>query len=317
MSKMPWSKFRQLIFCLIFLGVSAFAEEIWITNKPFSGQVVKDGGQTWVELAPFAKALKVGSAVEAGQATIDGKPVPSQLRGEAVMVPLKEAATAAGAILRDNKSMGIVDVFKGVEEQDPSTLAAASAQDNAATGGDGKVLKMAAYILTLPPDMQVSRDAQKLQAFGLGAMKSGAALGEKYGVKATPQIICDAMLFNKGDTEFKRGFGVLAYTPLPSFPPGTPMPTEDQVGGIQVQALQIAAQELGLTPSAPLSQTQLGGKSFGMLEGSLPAKGLNMKLLLRVDMKTRRQYLVMAAWPMANPESAAAFERAIAGIQTK
>lgn len=306
------TKACSILAFLLLLTINAIAQEVWIANRLFPGQVIKDGGQIWVELVPFAQALQVSSAIDGTNATIDGQPLPSQVKGGAVLVPLKEAAAITGAIIRDNKSMGIIDVFKGIKEQDPSALAATASDPSTS---EANTIKTAAFTLTLPEGMQMSRDAKTLQSFGFKATQSSGQFNKKYGGDGNSTAITfDGILFHKGDTKYKRGFGAVAFTPLAPNTKKSLSPS--QIPAALNLGLQLVAQEFGMIPSGPIHEQLIGGQSFSMLDGLIPSKGLQMTMLMRIDLNTNRQYLLMSMVPGVSPNDAADFMNIFESIQT-
>ncbi len=276
----------QVCLFLLLLGAAVQAEEIWIKNRPFPGQVVKEGGQVWVEVLSFAKALGLTAALNGEAAVIDGKSLPVVKKGELSLINLSESVKALGGVMRSNKEMGTLDIFMGVKDQDPSALVV---DDNAASS-DSKAIKMAAYAVTVPPDMQLSRDAQTLKAAGLHASGAAQDVSSKFGVKESAKVNFDALVFHKGDNSFKRGFGALAYSPLDQAAMGVPA---EQINAIQMAGLQMAAKEMGVMPTGPITEEQIGGRTFHVLNGSIPAKGVQLRMRLAIDQKRRRQYLMM------------------------
>jgi hypothetical protein len=280
-------RLAQVCFFLIVLAVSSQAEEIWIKNRAFPGQVVKEGGQVWVEVLSFAKALGMTATLDGETAVIDGKSLPVTKKGDVSLVNLAESVKALGGVLRANKEMGTLDVFLGVKEQDPSALAAGD--DDSATP-DSKAIKMAAYAVTVPPDMQLSRDAQTLKAAGLEASGAAAEVSSKYGVKDSAKVTFDALVFHKGDSSFKRGFGALAYSTVND---AIATVTPEQINAVQTAALEMAGREMGARPLGPIAEEQIGGRTFHVLNGVIPASGVQIRMRLAIDQKRRRQYLMM------------------------
>lgn len=121
--------YRKTIGFFLLLAVlttSAQAEELYIRNRLFKGQVANSGGQRWLELKPLAKAMKwtlVGDeqsgyalssdgsaeAPGAGKVTVAGTEVATRNDG-VMMVSLDEIAPLVGAKVVVNKELGTVDV---------------------------------------------------------------------------------------------------------------------------------------------------------------------------------------------------------------
>lgn len=102
-----------LLCLLTLIGLSApcAAEEIWVKNKPFTGQVQRSGEQTLVELYPFAKAAEIelevrGETLRFGQFTIPIQTMPDGAK----MVSLQDLAGVVGLKIRKNPRLGTLDV---------------------------------------------------------------------------------------------------------------------------------------------------------------------------------------------------------------
>lgn len=110
----------------LLLLTAAQADEIYIRNKPFEGEVQGSGSQTAVEARPLAQALGLsvtesetqlilGEAPESpveGQVLINGEAVEaSPLEGGKWLVPLEKAVELAGGRVIVNRDLGTVDVY--------------------------------------------------------------------------------------------------------------------------------------------------------------------------------------------------------------
>ena len=151
------------------MALSAFAaNEIYIRNKPFKGAVSSAGGQTWVELTAFAKALganlaqndqggyaisltELGSDATANAkpsiVIVDGTPIEAKNDNGTVSVPLEFTAKLLGAKVTVNKELGTTDV------NIPTTAVASSAASAGASFGPSKPPKGTVRIhgkITLP-----------------------------------------------------------------------------------------------------------------------------------------------------------------------
>lgn len=120
---------KKIIGCfllVLFLVSIGYAEDLYVRNRLFKGQVSKINGKLWVELAPFAKAIKwkltgdsqSGYALSetsskelpgAGKVTVGGTEVSSQDDG-VFLVSLDEIAPIIGAKVVLNRELGTIDV---------------------------------------------------------------------------------------------------------------------------------------------------------------------------------------------------------------
>ena len=111
---------------VLFLVSPGFAEDLYVKNRLFKGQVSKTDGKLWVELTPFARAIKwklkgdaqsgfllsedgEGELPGAGKVVVAGKEVASQDSGS-TMVSLDEIAPLIGARVVPNRDLGTIDV---------------------------------------------------------------------------------------------------------------------------------------------------------------------------------------------------------------
>ena len=117
---------------LLLFTAAADAQEVFVRNRPFKGEVASVSGQVFVDVKTLAEMLGaqlqatdsggwvVGrepataeqlAQVTAGQVVVAGTPVESQAGANGnVLVPLKTAAELLGARVTPNKQLGTVDV---------------------------------------------------------------------------------------------------------------------------------------------------------------------------------------------------------------
>lgn len=156
---------RRWVSCLllaVLLTSAAWAEQVYIRNKPFKGTVAGTGQQTTVDLQSLVTALGYQlnevegnlvvtspdetaalpeGATGTGQIYFQGKALGAADQGGDTMVPLIPTAQALGAIARINKDMGSIDVNLPVGQRTaspPSTPSTASTSSPTSfTGGGG------------------------------------------------------------------------------------------------------------------------------------------------------------------------------------
>ncbi len=121
-----YSRFLSLalIISAVLMG-TALAEDVYVRNRLFKGEVARSGGQLWLELAPLAKAIKwtlegdeasgfalfEGEAPElpgAGKVAVEGAEAPLDLNNG--MVGLDDLAPLIGAKVVNNEELGTIDV---------------------------------------------------------------------------------------------------------------------------------------------------------------------------------------------------------------
>lgn len=155
---------------LLALNLTALAvDQLYVKNKPFKGAVSTAGGQVWVELPAFAKALGAnlvsndqgGHALSMSPLSTDAaKDVPANTvmvgplaietrsDGGTVVVPLETTAQALNAKVIANKAMGTVDVNLGGPVQATPAEPPAAAKSDAKTksGAPSNILRVSGQI---------------------------------------------------------------------------------------------------------------------------------------------------------------------------
>ena len=121
---------RNLILTALFctqLLLIANADQLYIRNRPFKGEVARQSGKTWVEIKALSEALGLklegdpqqGYQLAAegetsppgeGKAVIHGTEVPTTTGSSGLLVALEDACPLLGARLVPNKAMGTLDV---------------------------------------------------------------------------------------------------------------------------------------------------------------------------------------------------------------
>lgn len=290
---------RLLFLLLVLCSVPATAEEIWIKNRVFSGKVVKDGGQTWMELEPFGKALGVNVKVEGENVSVNGSLVRSMKQGETYFVSLEQVAGVVGAVVRENKQLGTLDVHMGLKEKGPGAIEETPTGSDAAPGA-GKVIKTAAYVLTMPATMQVSRDAKMIKSFTEGM---------------PPEARFDGIFFHKNDLKFLKGLAGLGWMTSEAY---KAVKTDDEVLSYQASVAIGVLQGLGAIPSAPPQLVETGGQRFSLLEGDASSPPFfHVQVLARSDLKARRDYFVLAISPAGDQAAAESFTSILTTLTTK
>jgi len=124
--------FKRILLGVLLFATVAAADQVYIRNKPFKGEVAAVSGQVFVDLKSLAEALEVTlspseaggfvvgrepatpeqlAQAGAGQVIVAGTPVETQAGASGnVLVPLKTAAELLGARVTPNKQLGTIDV---------------------------------------------------------------------------------------------------------------------------------------------------------------------------------------------------------------
>jgi len=128
-------KFKIAVLLFLLVGVlfqlaKASDFEVYVMNRPFSGDVISIDGTLYAELVPLAKALylqvtqkndavvigKAPETIQAGKIFLDGKLFTDAFRNddEKWYVRIRSFVESAGAQYSVNQETGIVDVIPGV-----------------------------------------------------------------------------------------------------------------------------------------------------------------------------------------------------------
>lgn len=104
---------RSLIaFLLLLLALSSqsAAEQLWVRNQPFQGEVRGTGSNMLVEAQLFLKLLQIDAKDQGDVMIIGGFPIPVEQSGTIRMIPLRDVVDAAGLSIMKNEALGTVDV---------------------------------------------------------------------------------------------------------------------------------------------------------------------------------------------------------------
>lgn len=139
---------RLLVLAVLvfFTAGTVFGQELYVRNRPFTGEVSGRGAGMYVELEPLAKMLEAtvhttenGAKLvtlagdkpvieaEAGAVLVEGKPVSSMQGSNGLLVNLKEVAAALDARLNVNAELGTIDFNMPVARASAAAPAAAKA----------------------------------------------------------------------------------------------------------------------------------------------------------------------------------------------
>lgn len=173
----------------LFLALGAspvVAQDLYVSNRPFKGEVTKAGSGLMVEVEPLAKALKLEVVVSDGQVKIKDRSVPVTVSASGKnLVILDQFAAAAGLTVRKNPDFGHTDVYANTTAPSGDWAETEVATDEA-SGSKGKSISgnvqsnaSAGYSVKVPSDYQMLNDPSMMQAImGAAAQNSGSKLPE-------------------------------------------------------------------------------------------------------------------------------------------
>lgn len=280
---------RSLLVVLLswLLTGAAAAQQVFVRNQPFDGKVIQQAGLLWVELPVLQRTLGFVAQVEGEGVRIEGRLVRAMELGGVRLVPLAQAAAAVGAVVREDPSVGTVDVYRtprghwGLGHHvDPSELAA-SASGGAPDTGEPRQ-ETASFSLSLPPGMSLSRDPRLMRAFLEGARRS---------VPSDARL--EGLVFTTGDLKFSQGAAVLLWWPREA---ARSPENEESLWAYQVARLQewLRSTDLELVRRPERWESQ--GQRYLLAAGvgrRPPHHGC--LVLSRVDAKRGRHYQVLVA----------------------
>ncbi len=205
-----------LVLCLLLTGgvTPATAQDLYVSNRPFKGEVSKAGSGLMVEIEPLAKALKLDISVVGSEVKIKDRSIPVTVSPNGKnLVVLEQFAAAAGLTVRKNPDFGHIDVYANTAAPSGDWAETEVASDGA-SGGGGKSISgnaqsdaRAGYSIKVPPDYQMMNDPAMLEAIlGAAAKNSGQNLPEgfmqaeffltpKQGIPKTGAIVLMTMQF--------------------------------------------------------------------------------------------------------------------------
>lgn len=173
---MALSRYACGLFLFLTLSGGVLAQDLYVSNRPFKGEVAKSSAGIMVELEPLLSALKLTGAVEGGQVTVNGKTVAVTTSASGKpMVLLPEFAAAAGLTVRKNADFGHTDVYASTSAQS-GDWSTANAE---ASAGGSQVQGGADYSIKIPADYKMINDPKVMKAMmGMAAEESGKDIPE-------------------------------------------------------------------------------------------------------------------------------------------
>jgi hypothetical protein len=278
-------------------------QQVYVRNQPFPGKVVKEAGELWLELKPLEGLLGFTSAVEEQGARIDGRLVRTMKQGEVVLVQLSQVAAALGAVVKEDSALGTVDVYTGMK---PTSGIGLEVDTSLPVGGAGDKLRTAGFAFAVPEGMTATRDPRMIKGF-LGG--GGPNLPSDYRF--------DAMVYYKGDTQFKKGAAI--FTWFVSDVPKEIQKDENTLLAYQYATASSILHDLGIQLVKRPEVVETDGQKLILAAGVSrrpPFDG--MMVLLRIDPKKRRYYQVIAgSIPQTEPEPSSAFLDLLTSVSTR
>lgn len=172
---MLFSRRIATLLITLVLAMSASAQDLYVSNRPFKGEVVKAGNSLQVEVEPLLQALKLNAKVEGGAVKVGDKSVTvTQSPSGKNMVSLAEFAAAANLTVRKNADFGHTDVYANT-----TAPAGSWGNDTASTSGPGASAGGSDYTIKVPADYEMLNDPDMMEALmGMVNKKTSSSLPE-------------------------------------------------------------------------------------------------------------------------------------------
>lgn len=293
-----------ILLLLLCLNSPLLAQQIFIKNQPFAGGAFREGGTIWVELAPTENALNFKVVVEKDGIKLSGQLLRTKTKGERIYLSLSQVAALCKATIRENSSLGIIDVYQGLKDVQDDGLDFDPAQEIKTSNSNE--IKTAAFSFTVPEDMQCSRDPRIIKTFlGLGQSAS-----------TTSKITYDALVSYKSDSSYSKGAAVLSWSSntIPKALNG-----ETAIASYLHEVLLGYISELNLTSITGPEPFNNQGQGFLIASGQSmnPPYFLSM-IVLRIDPAKKRFYTVLCGNLPANDQDIAiGFAKLLKSVQTR
>lgn len=261
------------------LLTSARALDVFIKNQPFEGKVLKEASTLWLELTPLEKALGFQAVVHDEGAEINGKLVRTLKQGNTLLISLPQVAALLSLAVRDNPSLGTVDVYTSLPNHGAGDLTSIDVQTSSPANAETPILT-AAYRFTIPKSLKVTRNPQVLDAYSPQKAASQAL--------ATHQ---DALVFHDNDRQFQRGAALFSWAS-----DDIPAAMKDPTALLRYQQelserLMIARR---LTPITSPEIVDNDGQAFVLSTGlSTEGSATITLILLRIDPKKKRLFSIV------------------------
>lgn len=291
----------MLVFLLAALCFAPLAaEELWVRNRPFKGEVQGAGAAMTADLKELAKALEL-TLSEAGEGWVAGEAqgqpesgyvlvkatsIPVSQGAKGPMVQVKAFVEAAGGTLKRNADLGTVDVYLTNKTQ-----AAAGDWSNGATGGSGggdsSHTSPEGYTLTMAPGVNGFSDPN------LSKLAIDYAVNQDPSIQGVMKSSKLDYFFANADGGPNAGMGMVMVVEMPSLPGDIDSATAGKIvaGGMV---------ERGQVRKAPTS-LKLNGKDFTEVSFTEMRQGQETRnhAFIHVSKANRKVYFFMVVCPEA------------------
>lgn len=276
------------------------AQELYVSNRPFKGEVSKSGSGMMVEVEPLGKALKLDLVVSDGQVKVKDRSVPITVSPNGKnLVVLDQFAAAAGLTVRKNQDFGHIDVYANTTAPTGDWAETASTTDEASGGkskisGNSQGNPEAGYSIKVPPDYQMLNDPTLMDAImGAASKKSGSKLPE--GVLRAEFVMTPKQGIPKTGT-------IMLMTM--QFPGPIPAKLEPEIAKGATEAMA----QKGQLISGP-TNTAIGGKKFtrSTLKVDEDGKTSTIEVNIHIALSKGKVFMLMvvdeeAQFPKSSPE---------------
>lgn len=159
---MKWCNRGQRIFLVglgwLLLASFVSADEFWVKNRPFAGYTEGTGTQLWAEAEALAKAMGLPYDASTGELTLpDGTKFTTKRSPKGhQLASVSELAQATGWLLRQNKDLGLLELFSSSVTSAPSSASWSQGESQATRTGQGRVItrQNPPFSVTIPADYE-------------------------------------------------------------------------------------------------------------------------------------------------------------------
>ena len=251
------SPILSLILCLLLFG-SALPNELWVRNKPFTGQVEGSGTSLKIELGPLLEALGLQVEIRDENLVFGDFLVPIETTANGTrMVLLRELAMGANLQVKTNTELGTIDVYSAAAGDNSK---ADWSEGDAPAAGSGGAYETADYSIKVPPQLEFTNDPAAMAALKAHTASTGAQVDS-----SNFRFVISA----KNSSED----AVMLLMTAGGLPPMPQMPPELEMQLVQGFAQGIT-QRGGQIKSGP-TPTTIGGRRFHKYEHTMQDGGVD------------------------------------------
>ncbi len=111
--------YLRAVLVVLLLALDVTAQDLYVSNRPFKGEISKVGSSLFVEVEAMAKALNLNLAVTDGQVVLQERSLPVTVSPNGKnLISLDQLAEAAGLTVRKNRDFGHIDVYGNTSNTD-------------------------------------------------------------------------------------------------------------------------------------------------------------------------------------------------------